>query len=920
MIRISPFLICIFSLISNSISCQTVEAYNLFLKFSGFYNSGDFLNAEKSMLSVLNTNPVTSEEYTLAAYNNLGVVNIRLGKFDAALNCYNIAEKQVANRPLNSSTLADIYINKARIYTFKKSYNTALAYLEKGIKIYLNIKKPDISVFKRISTSYLNIGIIYYSIAEYETALDYFIKSSELKENMNLPEAALPLLNIAKTYSALNLNSEAERFYLKSISAFNEEYGKDYYKMAELYFDYGLFLQSMKRSSEALSVYKNALSICLKSYGVKHTLVSLAYKHLGDYYLDQNTVDSALYFLQRSIIAVVCNFNDQDINANPSLDSVIFDIRLLDNLKSKANALELFGDQQIEQDKKLIILKKSLETVEIAMELISRIRNNYITEESREYLAENEKETYIFAVNLANQIYSITGDNQLALKMYDIAKKSKAAILLNKMSENEMILTSGIPDSLQIKLNILSGNIAAYKNLIKEEMRKKGPDNNKISLWKDALFEMNRDKEEAENLIDFEFPQYHKLIQKAEPITLNAIQKQLTKDETVIDYLLSNKYYDGKRKLYSFIITHRNLKFREMDLDSQFVKNVNVIRNNLTGSASYEETTHTFNSYTTSLFYMYNSLIKPVEELIDGNRLIIIPDEEIGLLPFDAFLKSKPTFGQTDYERLEYLINDYSFSYGYSSSLIFGNENDSRSDGKVIAFSPDYDKSGAVRIPGAAFETNAIFKLFSGQKFHGDKATETNFREAIQSPSIIHLAMHSATDSINSTFSYMQFNQERDTINDGKLFNYEVSLSRVNSAMVVLSACNSGTGTLYHGEGLMSLARGFIMAGASSVIKTAWEINDETSAVIIIRFYYFLSKGKTKDEALRLAKLEYLKGNPPIYRNPYYWAAYEVLGDNSGILKNTHKLPILITSLSGLLVLVLMIVYFKRRRIFFARL
>ena len=72
--------------------------------------------------------------------------------------------------------------------------------------------------------------------------------------------------------------------------------------------------------------------------------------------------------------------------------------------------------------------------------------------------------------------------------------------------------------------------------------------------------------------------------------------------------------------------------------------------------------------------------------------------------------------------------------------------------------------------------------------------------------------------------------------------------------MVVLSACNSGGGTLYSGEGLMSLARGFTLAGASSVIKTAWEINDETSSAIITRFYSHLAKGEDKDEAMRHRK------------------------------------------------------------------
>jgi CHAT domain-containing protein len=132
--------------------------------------------------------------------------------------------------------------------------------------------------------------------------------------------------------------------------------------------------------------------------------------------------------------------------------------------------------------------------------------------------------------------------------------------------------------------------------------------------------------------------------------------------------------------------------------------------------------------------------------------------------------------------------------------------------------------------------------------------------------------------------------------------------------MVVLSACNSGIGTLYYGEGLMSLARGFTLAGASSVIKTTWEINDEVSAAIMTRFYFHLSKGREKNEAMRLAKLEYLKSSPPAFKNPYYWAAYEVLGDNEPVVRNS----MVYVTIIGLIVIIsggVVLFYFKRRRI-----
>ncbi len=175
----------------------------------------------------------------------------------------------------------------------------------------------------------------------------------------------------------------------------------------------------------------------------------------------------------------------------------------------------------------------------------------------------------------------------------------------------------------------------------------------------------------------------------------------------------------------------------------------------------------------------------------------------------------------------------------YFSSLIFNNSFPRQEGEEVLSFAPDYGLTSRsrslflIRSSGTVNELESVYRWFRGKRFTGESATETNFRLSMQEPAIFHLAMHSVSDSTDSRYSYLLFDTHNDTLEDGRLYNYEISLSRMKSPMVVLSACNSGTGTLYHGEGLMSLARGFILAGASSVIMTAWEVNDEISAEII---------------------------------------------------------------------------------------
>jgi len=323
---------------------------------------------------------------------------------------------------------------------------------------------------------------------------------------------------------------------------------------------------------------------------------------------------------------------------------------------------------------------------------------------------------------------------------------------------------------------------------------------------------------------------------------------------------------------------------------------------------------------TKALWYMYNYLIKPVEGYLNVHRIIIIPDEEIGRVPFEAFIRDLPEKGKSDYEGLNYLINDYSFSYAYTSSQVTSVRPGGSLSCKVFTFSPEYSNknsgTGAVPLEGAEKEISSIYKWFHGRRYEGSDATLTNFRQVIQSPSIFHLAMHSVSDTTNSSYSYLLFDIGHDTVSKGRFYNYEISLSRISSPMVVLSACNSGSGTLYQGEGLMSIARGFLLAGATSVVNTKWEINDQTSAKIISQYYFYLSRRKPKDEAMRLAKLDYLKSVPSVYSNPYYWAAYEVTGSVAPIsFRNWYLYPIIL-GITVVLVVGSWLIYLRRRRIF----
>ena len=105
----------------------------------------------------------------------------------------------------------------------------------------------------------------------------------------------------------------------------------------------------------------------------------------------------------------------------------------------------------------------------------------------------------------------------------------------------------------------------------------------------------------------------------------------------------------------------------------------------------------------------------------------------------------------------------------------------------------------------------------------------------------------------------------------------------IPTKLAVLSACNTGFGKMINGEGVMSLARAFTYAGAESVVMSHWRVDDKSSSTIMQYFYKYLAEGKSKDKALRLAKLQFLEEAHPASQHPFHWNNYVLLGNTSPI-------------------------------------
>jgi CHAT domain-containing protein len=219
-------------------------------------------------------------------------------------------------------------------------------------------------------------------------------------------------------------------------------------------------------------------------------------------------------------------------------------------------------------------------------------------------------------------------------------------------------------------------------------------------------------------------------------------------------------------------------------------------------------------------------------------------------------------------------------------------------------------------IPGAQVEVENLQKIFRSKVYQGNKATEHNFKAMASNYSILHLAMHTVINNKNPLYSKLVFYHNSDTIDDGLLNTSELFGMQLNADLAVLSACNTGTGKLEQGEGIMSLSRGFFYAGVPSIVMTSWAVEDQSGAELMSSFYKYLAEGKAKNEALRLAKIDYLDNADQLKAHPHFWAAYMNIGDVSPILNLKKPFPWILYLLISAGIIVLMVggFFFIRRK------
>ncbi|TRZ75247.1 MAG: CHAT domain-containing protein [Deltaproteobacteria bacterium] len=343
-------------------------------------------------------------------------------------------------------------------------------------------------------------------------------------------------------------------------------------------------------------------------------------------------------------------------------------------------------------------------------------------------------------------------------------------------------------------------------------------------------------------------PELAALVSVTTPATAE-IQRKISPEETLLEY------YSTGKDWYVFILTSGSItaqKLAIIDLE----RDIEALRNTITDRNSA--------GYTQSTQALYRKLFAPITPVVKTKKLIIVPHGALHYLPFSALSDGK-----------EYLIDRFSIRTLPSASvLIFLQVRAKNTEaGTALIFGnpklgdPKYD------LKYAQDEALAIGKILPKSKvlLRAD-ATETILKTDGSKYSFIHMAAHGNFDPDRPLNSALLLARDRD--NDGLLRAGDLYNLSLNADLVTLSACETALGKVTTGDDVVGFTRGFLYAGARSLVSSLWQVDDQATRDLMLNFYTNLSK-MSKDEALRRAQLNVKRQYP----HPFYWAAFLLIGN-----------------------------------------
>ena len=849
------FFFCSFSVVAQLKYDKYFESIDKAHK-NGNYSSAMLLN-EQAITAIKQDldKPKADEEKeelteTLANLtHNKGLLLIEIGEYDEAiLQIKRSLEmlKQIANT--ETPDYATFLDNLALAHQSKGNYAEAekLYIKAKDIRLrFLTKKDPDYAM------SLNHLASLAHEIGDYKKAKDLYIQSLHIIKNYDGKysiEYANYQSNLAALYCEIGSYDYAEVMLKHSISILKKANLDKHPDYASVLMSLANVYQTTEQHEKAIPLLDESIQIVKKELGEMHPLYASALQQLGkaNQTLGNNAQAENLYLQSLKLRA------DALGTKHPDYTSSLIQLALFYQLIGKKDQAESYYRGH---------LQKSIAQI-----------HEYFS-----FLSEKEKES--FYTNLSENFEKFNAfafensehNPQLISEMLNHRLTTKAILFNSASKVRQQILGSGNMEliSLYKKWITIKDRLARIYSPLKK-IKVKILVEDIVGLEKQAA---QIEKELAERSVTFQqFTNNHL-------VTWKTIQASLKKEEAAIEIIRfrhfnirTNKWTDSisyiglmitnSQQKYPYLISLNNGKALE---NQYFMAYKYAIKEKQTDVESYFRYWQPFKTHLDSI-----------------TKVFISPDGIYNQLNINVLLNPETGSYLLDEVDIYMLANMKELIEIHEPPTFASKKKLSRA---VLIGRPSYgQQKNLVDLEGTETEVRNIAKILSDELWEtevylGENALESVIKQS-NSPTVLHIASHGFfTNEIYEdpmlSSGLMLSAYRNDATEDGLLTSYEaMGLSLENTDLVVLSACETGLGSIKNGEGVYGLQRAFKMAGAKNVMMSLWLADDWATQRLMKEFYQQWLLIGDRRKAFRIAQQKMKEK----YAHPYYWGAFVMWG------------------------------------------
>lgn len=798
------------------------------------FAKNDFLTA----ISLKKNLPGVPDSFQFIPCLYTGAIYYAQSQFDSALFYYKLAERILGQYKVKLPESQRLYNLTGVIYYETGNYRLARNYFEKAILL------TDSSDRSLINNYKINIASLLVKLESFGEAKKIYLDLLPSADYEN------------EIYHNLAIISLKERQYADAISYLRKINYENNKKTVDLYYNFGEAFSGMNEMDSAEFYVQRALAENIKWNGKsKNVQLGLILKYQADELAKQQLFKEATTQYQLAVQQFVTGYNDADPNHNPDEYRGAFSyINLFNTLAAKAAAFEDW--YQLEKSQKL--LEASLEAYRAAFKLADYVEKTYDSDEARLFIGKIKHNVHSKPIDICLALYDLTRKKSYLEEAYVFDQQNKASILALNIRQQQIRLEAK-PGNILLQKEASTRSAITRLSLRAAKITDSSELEAIMNIIRDNEIELSRIREKLK-----EDPAWKERMSEDQIPPVSELQKKLDHGTALLSYHLS------ENELLILLVTQSRFEYHKSVINKSFMTTLESFKNALHNTSGNER----YNGTATGV-RLYEKLISPVyEKLIEIKRLVIIPDDELHYLPFEALQDPNN----------KYLVERFAVQYQYSTALINHSSKRTKSI-STLAFAPfasgGYEDSSGTRLSELTSSGEEI-KGLEGKSYLDASATKDNFLQNINRHTIIHLATHASVDNASPSESYIAFYPSNDNY---KLYAPEIANLRLDSAqLVILSACETGAGPLIKGEGLMSLSRAFAYAGCPNIITSLWKAEDRTTAYLTRQLHIYLEKNYSKDRALQQAKLDLLANEKidPRFKSPSYWAHLVFIGEYEG--------------------------------------